>query len=262
MEYTSQAIENEKSLNEIPAGTQGTVAHVKTFGTAVRIAGQREISKIRSDMQEVRRESLSSDNWSSVEQQFQTIEMSIKSTVSRSVAIPSATEIYGEVEVNVGGGINIPFVAEAKADIKTKAGIKHSWGKTITNEVTEEVTTTVSRQTVKVGPKKRIDMTWIFYSVEDTIEYLIDLELDVDNTYVGSLEMVLHRNDEGFVSPVSFKRVRLCALLRDLSMIPESAFKTFGIAIENGKHILKDFPIEVKVKSYHGHFQTEEEDLV
>lgn len=172
-EYTAECIKLEKKIKEIAKGKRRHMYHIKSFATAVAIIRQREVFRSRSKMRPIKTETLNYDNNSTVEQSVQSIEKSKKCTETRSVAIPKVIEIYGEVGVDVGGGIDIPFVATGKVDVKTKAGIKHNWGTTVTNTISEETTVIIPRQTLKCRPGKRVEMKWTFFHLRIQLNFLL-----------------------------------------------------------------------------------------
>lgn len=254
-------IDHEKTVNGL---TEGIAYNVKIFATAFGITSQREISRSSSDMQLIKSERSHYDNNSTLEQLYVTSEYSEKNTETISTAVSSTWEVYGEIGLDIGGEISIPFLAKSKADLKMKVGLKHNWGETVTNTVSKEVNTLISRQTVKCPPRKRIEMTFNFFSFVDTIGFFIDLELDGNKSYVGSLQLLVQRTEDDSIIPLRWKRVRHCVLLekyKDLGQLSEETCNALGIVIENGKYILKNFPIKVKVESYHGEMKTQEFDL-
>lgn len=183
-----------------------------------------------------------------------------KFTETKSVAFPSSTEIYGEIGLDIGGGIDIPFVANAKADLKTKFGVKHNFGTTVTNTVSGETNIVIPRQVVKCPPKKTTEMAFNFYSSDNTVTYSVDLEIDVNKSYVGFLQVQVIRNGDGTISIVRYEMVRHCNLMNDVSLTEET-YKKIRVIIKNGKYIYKDLQVEVNEQSYEGNIKTQEKDL-
>lgn len=248
---------------DIAKGQRGIVYNIKNFVTALpNILDQKELSRVRTNMQQIHSETTSQENNSSVEQQIKTSSRSRKYVETRTATVISGYDIFGDVSVEIGGGLKIPFLIKSSAKATIKVGGKISELDTKTNTVTEETTVTIEAQTVRCPARKRMDMAWNYFTYTDTIEYLLDLELDPDNSYFGALEMELIRNNDDSLSPVRFKRVRECTPLRSFTDdFLDSISQDTGISRKNGKMILENVPLIITIKACHGLFRTQESDL-
>lgn len=173
-----KSIEYEKAAREIAIGQVGTVYFMKSFVTGLKVLRQVEISRKRSHMLQIDSHSRFRDNYSTIQRNIRTPAVSRKYNETKSVAIPTTTETNGDIALEIGGGIRIPLVADSRIKSIINVGGNHSLGLTVTNIVRNETTVSFPIKSVKCPPRKRIENTWTFFSYVDTVEYLMDLELD------------------------------------------------------------------------------------
>lgn len=223
-----------------------------SYLTAVGIRDLRELSRIKNNMQLIHTETVSQDNNSTIEQEVQTSTNSKKYTEMKSVTINKGFEIFGELALEIGGGIEIPFLTKSNIKANVRVGVKSTSTNTTTNTVTNEITVTIPAQKVKCPPRKRVVMTWNFFTSIDTIKYLIDLEIDSNNSYLGITKPGLRYI--GFI-------IWSTTTCHPLTAINDSDLDKYRLTKIDGRIILKDFPIEVQIKGYHGNFRIHQVDL-
>lgn len=247
----------------IAKGQRDTIYNVMNFVTVLpNIIDVREVSRSTPVMQQIDTETTLHENDSSIEQQLITTMKSRKYTETKTVTTASGWEIYGEVSLEVSGGLNIPFLTKGSVKTTAKGGGKKNSLDTTTVTKSEEITVTIPSQIVKCPPYKKMNMTWNYFSVINTIEYELDMELDPDNSYFGLLGMEFIRENDNSLNPVSFKRQRVCTPLSDVNDdVLKSMSRDTGISKRNGKLILKNFPVQITIKGYHGQLRNKEMNL-
>lgn len=229
----------------------------KTFVIIIGVGKLREISRDSSNQRKLHSESAVHENLSNGEQIVRTPEKSIKHMRTKSVTISKWQEIYEGIEVELSGGLQIPLV-NSKSRPTAKTGFRDSLGETVTNSISNEIDVTIPSRDLKCRPGCKVEIIWNFYTAIDHIRYLVDLEVDPYNSYIGNT-LYLNPNFSAGID----KSSRTCTPLSLVETLDSDRKNTFermwadhNIVKEGGKYILKDFPIEIDVDTYNSTLHT------
>ncbi len=251
------------------------------YPLVIGVVNQREVKRDRSNLQQIRTESLEEINDSSSEQERKTSERSINVEETQSVTTSSMVSFSNEVSVGLSVGASF-FGATAEASVGVTNSKTQTREDSTTSSITKSILFTMPSQTVKCPPRKKIELKWNFYSYTDTVHYLVDYVLDEDESYFKgddgfAVAIIRHkyqqlRPEDNWQKTLSDAQNRArtlkCFKLKYYDFLPDTRrleqaepFHRCVLERADGNLYLKNVPVQVKVDGHHGQFTTKETDL-
>ncbi|KAJ6641963.1 hypothetical protein Bhyg_06908 [Pseudolycoriella hygida] len=231
------------------------------------IVNTKEKSRRRSNMRQIRTETLEEINNTSVEQERKTTEKSLDVTETQSITTSSMMEFAAEIEMGVSVGAS--FFVTAEASMNFNIGQKETSEFSSTNTITKSVKFTMPSQNVRCPPRKKVEMSWNFFAYTDTIDYLVDYELDRDNSFFKpnsefayNLYHYVLGLEENAARTLSQRNQCMALASFDYTKpFAEASGDDVTLFQENGRLLLKNVPLQVRIDGHHGQFNTHEKDL-
>lgn len=235
------------------------------YPLVVGIVNVKEKVRRRSNMRQLRSETLEEINDTSIEQERRTSEKSHDLAETQSITTSSMLEFSSDIAIGVAVGAS--FFVTAEASIDFNIGLMSATQDSSTHTITKSIKFTMPSQTVKCPPRKKVEMTWNFLSFTDTIHYLVDYELDPHKSFFkadAEFSFDFYHNFFNF----DRNRARLsahedCYQLKLFNYtIPDSTTPDeITLLNSNGTYLLKNVPLAVRIDGHHGQFTTREKDL-
>lgn len=237
------------------------------YPLVIGIVSTKQKKRRRSNMRQIRTETLEEINDTSVEQERKTNEKSLDVTETQSITSSSIMEFASQVEmgVKVGGS----FFVTAEASMNFNLGQKKTSEHSSTNSITKSVKFTMPSQTVRCPPRKKVVMSWNFFSYTDTIHYLVDYELDRENSFFKpNAEFAFNLYHYVFKlerdAATTLSKRNTCFALKSFDYTkPFAAASGDEVTLhqKDGKLLLKNIPLKVRIDGHHGQFNTKEKKL-
>lgn len=226
------------------------------------IINQKQTAYKVSDERLIETNSAYITNYGPLEQEAKTAELSKSYSTSTTIETSSSLGFSGSVTVTTGGGLDLGILS-VSSEVSVQAGVSSESSTSKSNTTSVEVSVTIPSQTVKVQPFSKAKITNNFYSNEATITYLIDAELD------ASASLTVHFNESYAKECEHLYWVIVCPPI-STSYFFGTSNETFSIisdyvathsmpdlddvqiVIVNGKYVIRNIPVVIKRKGYHG----------
>lgn len=137
------------------------------------------------------------------------------------------------------------------------------------NTITKAIKFTMPSQNVRCPPRKKIEMLWNFFSYTDTIDYLIDFELDEEKPFFkAKFPFVFYIYHPFFNLDIDtatkLSQQNYCFSLKSFNYTePYTTASGDEVTLlkTDSRLLLKNIPLQVRIDGHHGQFNTHEKDL-
>lgn len=162
--------------------------------------------------------------------------------------------MHSDHEISIGGNVNGELnLIIARFSGGVSPSYRHNWGSSTSNSKTETTTyqrtVTVPSQQIIVNPFSKVEVFTDFFSYEETIHYLIDLEID-EMIYVNYTQPLQCGGKTFDQDTPNFMALNLQYHLNYISRSSGSQDEV-NIVKMGGQFILKNIPFVAKMTGYH-----------